>query len=303
MLSAFPAAAECYFVSLREFHVSEGADPFAMGDFVPMIALEAGRFFPLAPERMAEAPHATRMEGRQYYIPRYLIDDKERFSLRMMMLDHDKDTRDDLVLPLSEGLIDLNAGKYEAGFRLQDVRFMPFSDTVPAQSNVQRFTFEIEKRQGHCNLHTQAGRAQDRQLRRENELRRLWAQVQTYEHFGANGQEYLPYRVSMVDAARLPAALDGVFDMASVNARELIELGYRLRALGDVAGFNRGWVEYIRLVRRLLAQQIPMRYWDEKGVRKQSSAPSLAFHPDWKRLGESRELPVLPGSWGIALPE
>ncbi len=303
MLPGFPAAASCFFVSLREFHVAEGADPFGMGNFSPLIALEAGRVFPLAPARMAEAPHATQMEGRRYYIPRHLIDDAGRFSLRMTMIDHDKDTPDDLVLPLSERYIVLTNDKFEAGFRLVTVRFVPFSDEARTRSNAQWFKFEIERRNGPCDSDSEAGRAEDRRLRRENELQRLWAHVQSYERFPAGGQEYLPYRVKMVEEANMLTALSSVFDVANVNARELIALGRGLRELTDVPDFNRAWVEYTRLVRRLLAQKIPMSYWDEKGVKKQSSAPSLAFHPGWKNLREVEELPVLPEKWGIALPE
>ncbi len=303
MLPVFPAAAACFFISLQEFHVDKAADPFSKGDFSPFIALEAGRNFPLAPARMAEAPHATRMEGRRYYIPRHLIDDAGRFSLRVMMLDHDKDTPDDLVLPLSERSIVLSDGEFEAGFRLVTVRFMPFADDLPTRSNAQRFTFEIQRESGPCASDSEAGRSEDRHLRHENELRRLWARIQSYGRFSAGGPEYLPYRLNEVNKARMLSALASAFDVANVNARELIALGRELRELSDVTDFNRVWFEYTRLVRRLLAQKIPLRYRDENGAVKKSSAPSLAFHPVWKNLREVKELPVLPEEWGIALPE
>lgn len=303
MLSVFPAAAACFLISLREFHVAESADPFSKGNFSPLIALEAGRVYPLAPERMAEAPHATRMEGRQYYIPRHLIDDAGRFSLRMTMIDHDKDTPDDLVLPQSERSIVLTDAKFEAGLKLVTVRFTPFADKLPPQSNAQQFTFEIERRNGVCDADSEAGLAEDRRLRRENELRRLWSRVQFYDSYPACGQEYLPYRVKMVEKTSMPSALDSAFDMAKVNAQELLALGQDLRQLRDLPNFDKVWIEYTRLAHRLLAQTIPMRYRDDKGVNKQSSTPSLAFHPAWKNLWEIKEIPTLPERWGITPQE
>ena len=303
MLSVFPAAAACFFISLREFHVAEAADPFTKGNFSPLIALEAGRVYPLAPARMAEAPHATRMEGRRYYIPRHFIDDAGRFSLRMTMIDHDKDTPDDLVLPQSERSIVLDDAKFEAGLKLETVRFTPFADKLPPQSNTQQFTFEIERRNGDCDAGSEAGLTEDRRLRRENELRRLWAQVQFYDSYPAGGQEYLPYRVKMVDKTGIPSALASALDMAKVNAQELLALGQDLQQLRDLPDFDKVWMEYTRLAHRLLNQEIPMRYRDDKGVKKQSSAPSLAFHPAWKNLLETEEIPTLPENWGITLQE
>lgn len=301
-LSVFPAAAACFFISLREFHVTEAADPFAKGNFSPLIALEPGRLFPLAPELMVEAPHANRMQGRRYYIPRHLIDDAGRFSLRMTMIDHDKDTPNDLVLPQSERLVDLISAKYEAGLQLVTVRFMPFADRLPPQSNIQEFTFELERRNGLCDSGSEAGLNEDRRLRRENELRRLLAQVRFYDSFPTGGQDYLPYRFKTVEKIHLPAALASALDMARVNAHELLALGQDLRELRDAPDFDKAWVEYTGLVHRLLAQSISIHYQDDQGVKKQSMVPSLAFHPAWKNLGVTGELPNLPPNWGITAP-
>jgi len=183
------------------------------------------------------------------------------------------------------------------------VQFMPFADKLPPQPNAQRFTFEIERRSGGCDTESEAGMAEDRRLRRENELRRLWAGVQFYDSYPTGGQDYLPYRVNMVEKSRMPSALASAFDMARVNAQELLALGQDLRQLRDLPDFDKVWVEYTRLMHRLLAQEIPMRYRDDKGVKKQSSTPSLAFHPAWKNLKEVEGTPTLPESWGITLPE
>lgn len=106
-----------------------------------------------------------------------------------------------------------------------------------------------------------------------------------------------------VEKTRWSGALASAFDMARVNAQELLVLGRDLRELADTADFDKTWVEYTRLVERLLAQNIPLRYQDDSGTPKQSSAPSLAFHPAWKNLGAFGETPSLPENWGIALPE
>lgn len=95
----------------------------------------------------------------------------------------------------------------------------------------------------------EVGRAEDRRLRRGNELRRLRAHVHSYEHYPAGAQEYLSYRVREIDESRLATALPRVFDMASVNAQELIALGNKLRELVDVPVYEKVWSEYTRLVK------------------------------------------------------
>lgn len=303
-LSAGSVRAECYFVSLREFHVSKSADPFSKGDFTPLIAIEPGRWNPLAPEHELEAPHATVMLGREYYIPRHLIDEESRFSLRLMMLDLDKDTPDDLVLPPNERSVSMTTADSTTDTHLVTVHFSPFSDEAQAQSNAQRFTFEISKRAGPCNEDTVAGRTADRGHREDNELRRLHARVMFYDRsHPVGGHDYQPYRAGGIKAARLPLALARAYDVARVNALELIALGNQVRALQDRPGFERVWTDYSRLVRRLAFQKIPLRYKDKKKVAKMASAPSLAFHPGWKELSTISELPVLPKEWGIAITQ
>lgn len=302
VLSAESVSAECYFVSLREFHVSKSADPFSKGNFSPLIAIEPGRLYPLAPEYEAEAPHGAVMLGRKYYIPRHLIDDESRFSLRLMMLDLDKDTPDDLVLPPTERTISLATTGSATDTHLVTVRFSPFSDEPRIQSNAQRFTFEISRNVGPCDEDTDAGRTADRSHRQDNELRRIHARVMFYDRpHPVGGHDYSPYRIGKIVAARLPLVLARAFDVARVNALELIALGKHVRSLQGRPEFERVWSDYTRLVRRLALQKISLRYKNEKKVARMASVPSLAFHPEWEKLPMIGELPVLPKEWGIAI--
>ncbi len=303
LLANTSALATCHFISLREFHVAEPADPFGMGDFVPLIALEAGRYYPLAPEGEAEAAVGERIEGRRYYLPRHLIDRAGRLSLRIMMIDMDRDTPADLVLPPSERSVLLADREREAGSHLVTVRFKPFRDEVRMQSNAQSFTFEISERAGPCDADTDHGRAADRHNRRDNDLNRLRARVMFHDQpYPVGGREYLAYRTRKISDSRLPLALARAFDVARVNGRELIALGEEIRALHGVSGYAQLWADYARLVRRLAAQEIPLLYRDEKRTVKRTSAPSLAFHPAWRKHRDTDKIPMLPKAWGIILP-
>ena len=128
------------------------------------------------------------------------------------------------------------------------------------------------------------------------------AHVLGYENYPGDSQEYHSYRVKEVEERRLESALPRALDMASINARELITLGDALRELSDIPGYERVWSEYAELIRVLWAQEIPLRYRDEKGNKQQSMVPSLAFHPAWKKLMPNRVLPVLPTEWVVHLP-
>lgn len=301
LFTALPADAACYFLSLREFQVAEGADPFSKGDFMPFIALEPGRVYPLAPERMIEAPEGSLMEGRRYYLPRHLFEDQNRVVLWITLFDFDQDTPNDLILPQTGGSIRLDGEQFTRAGYLASVDFLPFTDIVPGKPNAQRFTFHIERTDGACDSDSTAGRAEDRRLRQENELRRLQARVQHYQRYPVGGQEYHAYRVNRVQDNARPAALDKAFDLARGNALELIALGEALYRLRELRGYGLAWDEYRQLLQTLLEQTIPYRYRDEKGVRQQASVPSLAFHPAWRNLPNPEQLPELRPEWGISL--
>lgn len=299
---AQPSSADCYYVSLQKFKVKESADVLSWGNFAPFIALEVGHLYPLAPEGKLEAPHDTEMTGRRYYVPRHMIDSTGAFSLWLTMIDYDEDTPDDIVLPLTKKSIILNNDSFISGPRSFTLEYTPFGDLHPPHSNSQQFTFKIERQQKGCNYDSEQGRVEDSLFRRENELKRLRAHVLGYENYPGDSQEYHSYRVKEVEERRLESALPRALDMASINARELITLGDALRELSDIPGYERVWSEYAELIRVLWAQEIPLRYRDEKGNKQQSMVPSLAFHPAWKKLMPNRVLPVLPTEWVVHLP-
>lgn len=302
MLSAESAFAKCYFISLQEFHVTKSADLFSKGNFSPLIALEPGRLYPLAPEYEIEAPHGSMMQGRKYYIPQYLIDDDNRFSLRLMMVDLDDDTPNDLILPPSERSISLAPGGFKNGSRLVALDFVPFSDEARKRANAQRFTFEINSQAGACDEASSAGLTADRDLRRNNELLRIHARVMFYERpYPVVGQNYLPYRIGNVEGPRMGTARKSAFDVAWVNARELIALGKQVRILQESSGYKRVWRDYTNLVKQLMLGKIELRYRDKAKKINKVIVPSLAFHPDWKNLQIADDYPVLPKEWGIAI--
>jgi len=303
-LPAAGAAADCFFIGLRKFEIAKGSDLFRSGDISPLIALEPGHFYPLAPQQMEQAPQGEAFPGQFYYIPRGLVDAQQQFSLRMMVLDRDKDTPDDLVLPLTQRLISLAAEHFDTDARRVSVSFMPFVDDVQPESNRMQFEFELRKRAGPCDEDTPEGRTADLGYRRQNELKRLLTRVVFYDqpHL-VGGQEYLPYRTAQFKEHSQSTALAKAFDVASVNAAELIALGEEIRSVQGSPDFDDLWAEYVLLVQRLAQQQMIVQYMGREGALQSMSVPSLAFHGGWNNHAAGSPLPVLPEGWGIRLPE
>ena len=301
------AAAECFFIGLRGFEIEKNPDVLVWGEISPVIALEAGRFYPLAPERMAsisvDAGQVSGLQGQLYYIPQALIDGEGRFVLRMMVVDPDKDTADDTLLPLRERSISLAADEFETNARRVSVHFLPFAELFPPTSNAMRFEFEIRRRPGICDLDSEAGRAADLHFRQRNELQRLLVRVVAYErpHL-VGGREYLAYRRPQIKAKDRAYAVERAFDVADVNARELVALGQEIFDLADTPGFDEVWEEYTLLVQRLARQSIKLQF-KQGEYDMNASVPSLAFHPKWKQLDQRALLPTLPEAWGITLPD
>ena len=301
------AAAECFFVGLRGFEIEKNPDVLVWGDISPLIALEAGRFYSLAPERMGSisvnAGQVSGLQGQLYYIPQALINGDGLFALRMMVVDPDKDTADDTLLPLSERSISLVADQFDTNARRVSVRFLPFADVFPPTSNAMRFEFEVRRRPGICDQDSEAGRAADLRLRQRNELQRLLVRVVAYEQPQlVGGREYLAYRRPQIKAKDRVYALERAFDVADVNARELVALGQEIFDLRNTPGFDEVWEEYTLLVQRLARTSIELQF--KQGESSMStSVPSLAFHPKWKQLDHRADWQMFPQAWGISLPD
>ncbi len=301
ILSAGQAVADCYFIGLREFQMAKGADPFQMGDLSPMIAMEPGRFYSLAPEHTDLITHGLAQLGRRYYIPQHLIGTDGHFTLRVMVVDRDLDTSDDLVLPLTEWRVSLMDTDFKSDTRRVALHSRPFNDDRPAQPNSMRLVFEVEKRDGRCGEDSAPGRMADAKHRRNNELKRLMTRVTHYDqpHL-VGGWEYLPYRLPKINKAKRSSALEKAFNVAEANARELITLGQEIRELRDSPEFPEVWAAYAQLLERLTKQVIVIHFKDADGVRRKVVVPSLAFQDGWKGYLSAEFLPVVPENWGIA---
>lgn len=306
LAGAGSACADCFFVGLRGFSIEKNPDLLVWGELAPLLALEPGRFYPLAPHRMArlDAGSGRRddVQGQLYYIPQHLIDDERNFSLRLMVVDPDEDTADDTLLPLSERLVSLAPAAFATNSRRVTLAYRPFADLNPPTANPMTFGFELRRRPGLCDQDSDEGRAEDRLLRRQNEVRRLLVGVLVYEqpHL-VGGREYRPYRLAEVKSRSSAGAVEKALDIADVNARELIDLGNEVRSLAGAPGFDELWEEYVSLVQRLAGQSLVVRYWKD-GTEQRMQLPSLRFHPDWEALDSAGERPVLPAAWGINLP-
>jgi len=299
------AVADCYFIRLSGYHLTQGSDLFSWGELSPLIGLEAGYFFHLTPSGQhiidISSGKATNLQGELYYIPHNLIDKNNHFSLRIMVLDRDNDTADDLVLPLNERSISLAPASFVLDRLRVDAYFQQFGDlTTTKPRHEQSYQFEILREPEDCSPDTAEGRANDQRFRLENHLKRLNLHIKVYEEaFLSGGQEYQSYRIPNIREYSLADALDIAEIIAAVNSSELISLGVALQKLHDVENFSNVWRNYRRLVRRLLRQKIPIQYMEEK-KRKNIEVPSLDFHPDWEKLtGSTGVLP--PESWEIQI--
>ena len=299
--------ADCHFIGLRSFHIAKNPDVLLWGDLSPLIALEPGHFYPLTPERkdVVQTIHGRvdNLQSQRYYIPRHMINPEGYFSLRFMVIDRDKDTEDDTLLPLTEKLIQLPRDQAPGpNAHPVVVEYAPFADIYPDQPNQMRFEFEILSRPGDCDASSDAGKMADLQHRRQNELKRLLVRVVGFERPGlAGGREYLAYRQPELKSRKLPDGLEKARDVADVNTRELVALGSDLYNLRGTKGFPEVWEEYVLLVQRLYSQRISVLY-NENGEQRRTELPSLSLHPGWANLGKQQVSEKLPEDWKILLP-
>ena len=72
-------------------------------------------------------------------------------ELSMLVVDPDKDTADDTLLPLSERQISLAPESFDTDSRRVTLRYRPFADLSPPTSNAMQFSFEPST--GSANRH------------------------------------------------------------------------------------------------------------------------------------------------------
>jgi len=297
------ALANCYFIRLNGYHFDHGFDVFSWGEISPLIALDAGDYYNLSPsgQDRIDIAHgeSKNLEGELYYIPKSLINNKQ-FSLKMMVVERDTDTPDDLVLPMSERSISFSKEAFLMDSMRTDISFHPFADPVTQTAkNKQRYRFEIIRDDGNCNTDTVEGKANDQRFRLQNRLKQLYLHVKLYEKaFLSGGQEYGSYHIPTIKENSFSDAVNIAESIATVNSNELIKLGMSLEKLDKVENFKSVWREYIYLVRRLLRQHITIQYLEEKKY-KEVKVPSLRFHPDWKKFNDHKAV-MPPERWNIS---
>ncbi len=292
--------ANCYFIRLKGYHLTQRADVFGWGELSPLISLEAGDYFHLSPsgQNIIDMSNgkAKNLQGELYYIPQNLIDKNKQFSLKMIVIERDNESPDDLVLPLSERYISLTPELFFLDSLRTDVSFQPFGSSITM--NKQSYQFEILRDTRNCSPDTNEGRANDLRLRLENRLKQLHLHIKHYEEdFLSGGHEYQSYKLPMIKEESISDALDIAETVSTANSSELISLGVRLEKFRKVENFSTVWREYRYLVRRLLKEKIPIQYMEEK-LWKKIEVPSIRFHSDWEKLTKNTgTLP--PESWNI----
>ena len=264
-LNSVTSMADCHFIRLNGFEITQNPDIFFWSELSPLIALEAGHFYPLSPNGMestdTNSGEVKDLQGQIYYIPQHLIDNDNNFSLRIMVIDRDKDTPDDIVLPLSGRTISLAPETFTINSRRVTVHFRPFGDTSPPTGNGMTYQFEILRNTEVCNNNTVIGRDNDWRFRMENELKRLQVLIKNYEKDPLIGShEFNFYRFPEIKKNQYSKALSAAMETAAINSSELISLGLEIKKLNAAKDFNKLWQEYTQLIQRLLGQNMTLKY-------------------------------------------
>jgi hypothetical protein len=300
------ASADCHYIGMRGIDITYNPDLLTWDKVIPLIALEAGRFYSLGPERtMGVELHggkARDLPGRFYYIPQHLIAGDGNFSLRIMLIDPDDTTPDDTLLPLTETPISLSAEKFSMDRQGVRVDYQPIWNAVHP-SNPIHIDVEIRRRAGRCDQKSMEGILEDTERRGQNELKRLLDRVLNYTkpHL-LGGREYRFYlKEKKVSAATYDLALAKALAIARANSRELIGLGRQIESLREIHGFERVWEEYRLLISQLASQAMSLEF-QQDGHQQQARMPTLSLHPRWKDFWLSTEKTTL-AKWSLALPE
>lgn len=309
LLSGFSGTvlADCFFLRLNGYVLTQRPDFIDWGQLSPLIGLEAGRFYHLSPKGKEttgfNSGQVKDLQGELYYIPQHLMDKKDQFSLRLIVIERDIKNDDDLILPMRERSVSLAPKLFTINQRRVEMFFRPFGEhPSKAPRNEQMYQFDILKNSENCSLNTTDGRANDWRYRLENNLKRLRNRIKFYEQDSLTGaQEYRFYRLPLVEDWKMSKALHIANTVASVNSNELLSLGYQLEELRNIVEFEYVWQEYQQLVQRLYKQNITVKYKKDK-VWEEIEVPSLGFHPKWKEINGSTGL-MPPKKWKITLTQ
>ena len=298
-------AADCHFIRLNSYSMTQGQDVFSWGELSPMIGLKVGQFYHLTPSGMISTKYGKvnkDYQGELYYIPQSLIDTNDMFTLRMIVVERDEDSKDDLVLPYRERSISLAPELFNASTRRVEVFFQPFNEDGINPRNEQSYKFDILKNSEDCSLVTVNGRTNDSRYRLQNQLKHIRLHIKFYKRaFLDGGREYKCYRSPDIERQNLQQALDLAHIYASVNSNELISLGSKLKKLQGTENFSTVWNEYEWLVQSLYNDEIIVRYTEDKKW-KEIKVPSLSFHLKWGDKNVTAGM-TLPKKWKIRFPK
>ena len=300
------ATANCYFIRLNGYNISQRLDVFSWGELSPLIALETGDYYNLSPPGKNKIDitngEAKNLQGELYYIPQNLIDKNNQFSLKIMVIERDEESPDDLVLPVRERSISLTSELFFLDSLRINLSFEAFDDIVDnTPLNKQSYQFEILRDSQNCSLNTAEGEANDLRFRSQNKLRKLHLHIKHYEEsFLSGSHEYQSYRLpKKISKKSLKNALDISRTIATINANELISLGTTLEKFNKVENYSNIWREYMYLVRQLLGQKITIEYMKEKKWEIME-VPSLRFHPNWEKLSGGTDI-LPPKNWKVLI--
>lgn len=303
--SAHTAVADCFHIGLRGLKIGKNPDAFFWDKVSPLIGLEPGRFYSLAPEGLTSVSmsggKAGQLPGRYYYIPQHLISADNQFSLWLMVVDPDDKTADDTVLPAVERKISLDDKHFSMRHHLISLNIEAFTDAVAAIPNWLQFDLEVRRRAGECDKRSAEGAAMDREYRNRNEVKRLKDRVFHFDkpHL-VGGREYRPYYRSSIREVKKVRAIPKAIAIARLNGTELIALGKEIRSLQGTQGYEELWDEYRLLAQRLGKQQFTIKYRQEEEPQ-QTFRPTLLMHPEWGDAVDDAGRRQLK-EWSITLP-
>jgi len=288
----------CYWIRLNGLYIEKSSDFLARGDYLPLIGLEPGDLYSLlsgAEESIGlSATREQRIDGHWYYIPAHLID-KGAMTLKFMVLDRDKETDDDLVLPLRSHSIRLDGGSWRLGRMQIEVPEAYVLDDQLAKINRMRFHFELQRRPGLCSPERSRGAAADSAYRNENRLHHLRTRIFRYfETPVLAGREAKLF----VDDATTDA--EAAFALAKQNLHELLALGREVDQLEGVVGFDELRHEFGKLIARLGQMRLSFTLVEKNGEKSRQvsvNAPALASDPEWKQFIADAVIEPIPNHW------
>lgn len=296
--TAIAEQSHCHWIRLNGLYIEHSPDFLARGDYLPLIGLEPGELYSLlsGSEEAIELPSKREREidGQWYYVPAHLID-RQEMTLKVMVLDRDEDTDDDLVLPMRSHVVRIDQGFSPSGRMQIDVSEVYVLDDQTTKSNEVRFRFELQRRPGPCSLEGPDAAAADSANRKANKVRHLRTRIFRYfEEPVLAGREAKLF----VDNETSNAAT--AYEIARRNLHELRTLGREVERLEGAEGFDDLRHDFGKLIARLREKRLAFTIVEADGGKHRkipATAPVLASDPEWKRFIADAFIEPLPERW------